>query len=296
MRIADTDIVSRIEIGLDTADLDAALEALRPVVRAVRAWRLEVGPANSRLEDGYQALVSVRSPLLDGETVKQALRRVVNAQMEALGLAAEEVEVLQFEGRPFARVRSVTQESVAEQVHGGITFLLFAKQGRDPFDTESEEPEVESLEDVEDEVILTDEERRELGMLVRAVTTTQVMLVGVVTGVDEIDAHQLVRDLADRVRRALLPDSVETMTSDPRRLEDGSIRVECVAGGTELIPQEAVDTVTALLNEFIWTPPERVNVRPDQDYIAAEARPQGGFTRLEVHASPGLGWFEIEPG
>ena len=103
---------------------------------------------------------------------------------------------------------SVTEESLARLIPGGESFLLLAKQGRDPFDTEIEEAEADVFDF--DDVSFTDEQQHDLAELVRAVTTTQVVVVGVVPGVDEFEARDVVRDLADRVRRAVLPNSMET--------------------------------------------------------------------------------------
>jgi hypothetical protein len=293
MHLADTDIVSRIEVSLDAPDMMSALDACLDVVRALGAWRMDIGPGSSLEAGHYDLYVIVRSPLLEGETVEQALRRAVTAQLDVMGLTGEEIEVVQREHGPFARVMTVTGESVARLVPGGQAFFLLAKQGRDPFDTEVEEAETEVFDP--EEVSLTDEQLRGLAELVRVVTTAQVVVVGVVSGVDEFEARDVVRGLADRVRRAVLPGSVEIELGDPRWLEDGTIKVSALAGGSELAPEEAVVSAAAVLSEFTWSAPERLEVRPKKDYYASEATASGPVVRVEIHAAEGLGWFPIEP-
>ena len=285
---SDTDVVCRLSVTVPADDLDAALQACRPLFTVFNVVAMEIEPkAPSNSLHGFRAHLLIVSPQTEGAD-EDVLRLAAVPLLAHFGAERKQILI----GHSNSRlVATVLPRKPAGQCPAGVRMCgLSLMLGFDPF--EVGQGKLDTTEPyVEPESLLTEHEAEELVSWRRAMVTVRVTIVADVVGADAIDARDMVRELVGRVGRQVLGADNSVEVEEPEITEDGSIRVAALAGCTELEPSEVVAAFAAATGRSGWSAPT-VREHDKGQHVSAEwharDRPERGIIRLDVHAGPGL--------
>lgn len=279
------DVVTQIDLSVRASDLDSAGRLCRPLATALDAVDVRCEQSSSGSEDEFECTLTIRTPGLPGEGTEQALRRIAVAQLAAMRLGPEHLELVDVDGRLVARVFLMGEKLAGGILPGCYSCVLVAELDVDPANAAAGQ---ESWADyLAGEV---NDLASELTALVESMHAIRVGMIAEVYGADSVDAREIVRDLAHRLRPVISAKTgTEIDLSEPEPLDDGMFQIGALVGATDLTPREAVERVIAAMADHEWSTPERQLV---DDHLAAEGTPdvlaEKGISRLWIHAAPGL--------